>query len=116
LLAEGDIIALQIGDIAPADCVQVAPPSSSTRHAMLRVKAGDLLSLESLRLSSDEIISQLPAGRSTLPPGSDHLLTLCNGMIIFMVEKAPLHEFIRHSSGKPNGAILGEPGTIHFID
>jgi hypothetical protein len=93
LMAEGDLIALQIGDVAPADCVFVSNPEK-------QMEAGERITLQTFDQSLDDVISRLPKGRTTLEPDSEHLLSMCNKMQIFRVLKAPLAKFIRPSYGK----------------
>jgi hypothetical protein len=94
LLVDGDYVALQVGDISPADCV-IANPLSSEEFSC--VAAGDRIELSFFGDSPTSIIDQLPRGRTTLPIDSDHLLTLCNKMRIFRVQKAPLDDFLHRS-------------------
>jgi hypothetical protein len=94
-MAEGDLIALQIGDVAPADCVFVSNPEK-------QMEAGERITLQTFDQSLDDVISRLPKGRTTLEPDSEHLLSMCNKMQIFRVLKAPLAKFIRPSYGMCN--------------
>jgi hypothetical protein len=93
LLVHGDYIALQIGDTAPANCGMVGS------GAQVRVNVGDHMSLELLTQTAIEAMGDLPRGRTTLPPGSDHLLTLCNKKCIFLVLDAPIQDFINRPPG-----------------
>jgi hypothetical protein len=97
LLVAGDYIALQVGDIAPASCAMV-DPSSLTKVST--IASGDRIELSSFGNTLGGVMNQLPRGRSTLPMDSDHLLTLCNKMRVFRVQKAPLDDFIHRSQGK----------------
>lgn len=97
LLVAGDYIALQVGDIAPASCALVDPSSST---AVSTIASGDRIELSSFGNTLAGVMNQLPRGRSTLPMDSDHLLTLCNKMRVFRVQKAPLDDFIHRSQGK----------------
>lgn len=96
LLVEGDFIALQIGDIAPANCAVLDALSS---EELASVVSGDRIEFSSFGDTPASVINELPRGRTTLPPDSDHLLTLCNKMRVFRVLKAPLDDFIHRSSG-----------------
>ena len=95
LLVRGDFIALQVGELAPANCVQVDVESETPLH----IAAGDRLSLESLGQTANEVVQNLPRGRSTIPPWSEHLLTLCNKKCIFQVLEPPLKQFIARPFG-----------------
>ena len=97
LLVEGDCVALQVGDVAPADCIMLDPLSGDQ---VIKVVAGEILSLESIGETSDTIMSHLPSSRATLPDDSHHLLTLCNGKRIFVVERTPIVDFIRQPPGE----------------
>lgn len=96
LLVEGDFVALQVGDTTPADCISLeAKPGDGN----IQLNEGELVSLESIGENSISLTSKLPQGKITLPSFSNHLLTLCNGIRIFVVRKAPLFDFIRHAQG-----------------
>jgi hypothetical protein len=97
LLVAGDYIALQVGDIAPASCA-IVDPSSLTKVST--IASGDRIELSSFGNTLGGVMNQLPRGRTTLPMDSDHLLTLCNKMRVFRVQKAPLDDFIHRSQGK----------------
>jgi hypothetical protein len=97
LLVAGDYIALQVGDIAPASCAIVDPTSS---RKVSTIASGDRIELSSFGDSLASVMNQLPRGRTSLPMDSDHLLTLCNKMRVFRVQKAPLDDFIHRSQGK----------------
>lgn len=98
LLVQGDYIALQIGDIAPANCT--ALEAFDSQGSPIQIAAGHVLTLESLGQEAENLVQQLPTGRSTLPVDSDHLLTFCNGMRIFVVGDAPISELIRRKPGR----------------
>ena len=93
LLVKGDIIALQIGDQAPADCRLAAKSTSSTQF-----RAGELIKTSSI--DQDKTISLFPANRSTLSKRSPLFLPLCNGMRVFVVSETPLEDFLRRPVGK----------------
>ena len=114
LLVEGDIVALQIGDIAPADCSFVVnqyytnnnninkkgtPTSGDGAGAAVPViiQAGEIVTLESMGETTSQVMAELPRGRTTLPEMSEKLLLLCNNMRIFCVQKAPIQDFIHQS-------------------
>lgn len=99
LLVQDDLVALQIGDIAPAH-------SHLLDNPQIQLQRGDRLSLELLQESLSQVLSSLPRGRTTLSSNladmgksSHHFLTLCNRMHIFRVEEIPLQEFIHRSPG-----------------
>ena len=96
LLVRGDYIALQIGDNIPAACVMMNKDKPTT----FKVNAGERLSLELIGQSASEVMADLPKGRSTIAPQSEHLLTVCNRMRVFMVLQAPIEEFILRPSGR----------------
>jgi hypothetical protein len=108
LLVAGDYIALQVGDIAPASCAIVDPSSS---NKVSTIASGDRIELSSFGNTLASVMNQLPRGRSTLPMDSDHLLTICNKMRVFRVQKAPLDDFIHRSQGK--SAHKHEPFTVY---
>lgn len=105
LLVKGDFIAMQCGDIAPADCVMMLNGSISS----VQIKLGSRLSLQNIGLTKESVQQDLPKGRSTLQPGSTHLLTLCNHTQMFLVLDTPLNEFIY----RPPGTFLS--GLIHYL-
>ncbi|KAL7555548.1 hypothetical protein ACA910_013029 [Epithemia clementina (nom. ined.)] len=86
LLVEGDFVALQVGDISPADCCLVEFPE-------IQVKAGESVTLDAME--KDLIMAQLPRGRTSLPNLSENLLLVCSNIRIFKVQQAPIKEFIR---------------------
>ena len=98
LLVRGDWIALQIGDVAPANCSVKNDDASQT---IIQVSAGERLTMETFGYTAEGVTVDLPRGRSTLPnDATNHLLTLCNKMQIFTVVDTPLEKFIRKPSGK----------------
>lgn len=104
LIVKGDFIALQCGDIAPADCVMMQNGSLTS----VKIKLGTRLSLQNMGLTKENVLQELPRGRSTLKPGSTHLLTLCNRTQLFLVLDTPLREFIN----RPPGKCLELPATL----
>lgn len=92
LLVAGDVVALQIGDIAPADCELLDPNDKA-----IRCKVGDSMKTAFVQ---EGFLSTLPSGRTTIQKDSDAFLQLCNGMRIFRVTETPLETFLR----KPTGA------------
>lgn len=94
LLVEGDYVALQVGDVVPAECHLVDDP-------LIRLEVGICIAMADLGETATSILARLPSGRKTLAEkDAEHLLTLCNGMRIFVVDKTPIYDFIRRSEGK----------------
>ena len=101
LLVEGDRIALQVGDSAPAKCRVVEGKKSMTIF-----ESGQEIGLDdSCGESVGSLLGKLSRGRTTLPSrDSDGLLRLCNDVRIFEVLETPLESFLRepqHESKKP---------------
>ena len=88
LLVEGDIIALQIGDMIPADSCFVELPS-------IRLMRGKRLTLDMFGETEADVFAELPVGRTTISSQSEHLLTLCNRIRLVRVLETPLSEFLR---------------------
>jgi hypothetical protein len=95
LLVQGDHIALQIGDVAPATCKLI-----EEHKIPIFLKAGEIITLKTYQETSNLAAGKWPRGRTTLPPDSDRLLTLCNNMRIFEVIETPLEAFLRQPRGK----------------
>eukprot|EP00547_Thalassionema_nitzschioides_P008830 CAMPEP_0194229300 /NCGR_PEP_ID=MMETSP0156-20130528/43822_1 /TAXON_ID=33649 /ORGANISM="Thalassionema nitzschioides, Strain L26-B" /LENGTH=1150 /DNA_ID=CAMNT_0038961849 /DNA_START=68 /DNA_END=3517 /DNA_ORIENTATION=- len=91
LLVQGDYVALQIGDIVPADC-----RSSKTGK---RLRSGESL-VRSASAGKAFASAPLPLGRSSIEQDSRALLPLCNLFDIFIVEEAPVLAFLQRSSGR----------------
>jgi hypothetical protein len=100
LLVKGDFVSLQIGDTAPAACQMTG---KSANGKPVRVQAGDHITLQLAGETAENVISQLPQGRTTLPSDSAHLLTHCNGMRVFIVLETPIDQFIHRPAGTPTG-------------
>jgi len=103
LLVKGDHIALQVGDVAPADCSLVNPFSSFNESTMIR--AGDKIPPEINTKHKNGISTKIPnpgfpSGRSSLPPNSPKLLDLCRNMKIYVVEKSSLEQFLARTGAK----------------
>lgn len=101
LLVEGDRIALQVGDSAPAKCRVV-----EGKKSMSVFESGQKIGLDdSCGESVGSLLGKLSRGRTTLPSNdSDGLLRLCNDVRIFEVLETPLESFLRepqHESKKP---------------
>jgi hypothetical protein len=98
LLVQGDLIGLQIGDIAPATCRTLEGKASVV------FEKGDTISLEASNNTVEGIVSKFPKGRTTLPTDSDELLDLCNNIRVFEIMETPLVAFLRepeHASKVP---------------
>jgi hypothetical protein len=98
LLVQGDRIALQVGDVAPATCQFLDGESTQT------FEKGEKISVDSCKSSLESLVGGLPKGRSTLPAHSDALLDVCNNMRIFVVTETPLDVFLQepqHESRSP---------------
>ena len=99
MLVDGDIIALQVGDIAPAHCSLLESPS-------VTLAMNDRVTLEALGQTEAQLLDNknLPKGRTTLPESSERLMLFCNSMQLFRVDKAPMEEFIyrQHTPSKPS--------------
>ena len=129
LLVEGDFIALQLGDTAPADCELVTgskigsqQPSSALRRRMsapeliglsqntkpirepIIVKAGDRVEpSQKLRFENRnvQVCDHLfPPGKSYLPENSRKLLHLTNHSRVFQVLETPIAHFLRKKAGE----------------
>jgi hypothetical protein len=100
LLVKGDWIALQIGDIAPAQCTTNVTTGESTTKTV-RIAAGERLTMETFGYTAEQLTADLPRGRTTLSPdSSDHFLTLTNKMQIFTLVETPLAASLNRPSGK----------------
>jgi len=104
LLVEGDLVSLQVGDIAPAKCTEVQCSASTSLHRHENIAAGEKLTVQSLsggHRGKGGVFSQLPPGRSSLKPeNSRELLELCNKTRIFVVLETPLVEVLQKGQGK----------------
>jgi hypothetical protein len=89
LLMEGDYVALQIGDIVPANCKSLESGSTLVKGHRIEKFSGKAFAG-----------APLPLGRSTIPSNSKALLSLCNLMKIFVVEEAPIASFLRRPPPK----------------
>ncbi len=119
LLVKGDFVALQTGDIAPADCRMVtgsrfASLTQDTKKVGLKktlshdtgvIKAGETVKLP-LRVRPDQIRNSIqslspwfPPGKSTLPENSRKLLHLCSNMRVYEVLETPMIKFLQSDSG-----------------
>ena len=101
LLVEGDRIALQVGDSAPAKCRVIEGKKSMTIF-----ESGQEIGLDdSCGESVNSLLGKVSRGRTTLPSHDlDGLLRLCNDVRLFEVLETPLESFLRepqHESKKP---------------
>ena len=101
LLVKGDWIALQVGDIAPANCttIQIGSSSVTTTNTSTTFNTGDRITMESLRCTTDNVTANLPLGRTTIQKSSNHFLTLCNNMQICILNDSPIEASLQRSSG-----------------
>lgn len=92
LLVEGDRIALQVGDSAPAKCRVV-----EGKKSMAVFEAGQEIRLDdSCGESVGGLLGKVSRGRTTLPSrDTNGLLRLCNDVRIFEVIESPLETFLR---------------------
>ena len=102
LLVEGDHVALQIGDIAPAKCRRISEENKSSQV----FESGNKITLDvSCGETVESLFGQLRKGRTTLnSQDSAGLLRLCNDVRIFEVLESPLEKFLRepqHESKTP---------------
>jgi len=97
LLVQGDVIALQIGDICPAPC--------KLQNGQ-KIAALERITSATLGRTPISATASLPLGKTTLGPESLHLLTLCNAMFVCTVEESPLMAFLN----RPD-----EPGRLPQI-
>lgn len=93
LLVHGDHIAMQIGDTAPANC-------RLAEDGMKVIGVGDRITVDSFGAGTASVVGTLPRGRSTLENDSDHLLSLCNNMRIFVLLESPLESFLLQRNGE----------------
>jgi hypothetical protein len=94
LLVEGDFVALQVGDLAPATCISVGISSA------VKIDGGERLTLETFGETAESVLETLPKGRTTLPNESDALMKLCNHTQIFKLLESPLKGFLVEPRGK----------------
>jgi hypothetical protein len=100
LMIQGDLLALQIGDMAPAECSSIGEGNAIT------LKAGERLRLETYGATTDSTKSQLPRGRTTLSVNAKELLTLCNRMQMFVVKETPIQSFLNRPICKGLGLLI----------
>ena len=101
LLVKGDIIALQVGDVVPAN-VELLDASLN-----ITLMKGERVTLESLSSMSKRNMREkrkypfsLPPGKLQFQPESRQLLDLCNSMRIFKLQETPLLEFLKQGTSK----------------
>lgn len=100
LLVEGDYIALQVGDVAPARCKLLASTDSLSSTSRI-IEGGERITTSSFgNLWGLSPSIQFPPGKTTVPSQSRQLLQLCNHMSVFRVEATPLESFLRLPNGK----------------
>jgi len=96
LLVKGDHVALQVGDIAPAQC-RILNDGGYAAAGGYEVAGGDRITSESFGIQQT---GPLPKGRTLLPRGSQRLLDLCNRLRIFVLLESPLDEYLRRPLGE----------------
>lgn len=95
LLVKGDWVALQVGDIAPANCTAFSKDMTT-----IHICAGELVTTETFRCTVESVTSNLPQVRATLTSHlPDHFLTLCNNMHICTVVDSPILASLNRSTG-----------------
>lgn len=105
LLVKGDLLALQIGDMAPAKCQLLLVVGGQGNHHYHHpittiLQAGERVTIETVGETMESTRSQLPRGRCTLTANSNELLTLCNMTQIFVVLETPIQSFLTRPRGK----------------
>ena len=113
LLVEGDYIALQIGDIAPASCEaihdtknnrQMRRFSESSAPAKRKSKRLIIQAHEkvpsTLHLNAKGGFANLPPGRSRLPNKSKVLMQATGNIQVFQLKGTPINEFL-HTAPSP---------------
>lgn len=100
LLAKGDIIALQVGDVAPARCMLL---SSDSLRSKCTIEGGEMITASTFGdLWGLSPCQKFPPGKSTVPSNSCKLMELCNNMSLFVLEETPLEPFLRLPNGTSN--------------
>ncbi len=104
LLAKGDIIALQVGDVAPARCMLLSSESDCPiLRSKCTIEGGEMITASSFGdLWGLSPCQKFPPGKSTVPSTSCKLLELCNNMSLFVLEETPLEPFLKLPNGKSN--------------
>lgn len=96
LLVKGDWVALQVGDIAPTNCITSCKHDGETIH----INAGERLTMESFGCTAESVTTNLPQCRAVLTSHSPNpFLTLCNNMHICTLEDSPVSSSLNRSSG-----------------
>ena len=112
LLVQGDFIALQVGDVAPAKCRLVDAGGGTVKtKAPCVLEAGERISLATFGKARHSPLTRFPRGKSTVQPESRELLALCNEMSVFVLEETPLEDFLRLPHGKKCFGLLRPFGT-----
>ena len=108
LLVRGDLIALQVGDVAPCKC-RVLNTEGGEQKISAEFDVGETITVRKSSESEEnikQIISDLPKGRTTFPPDSNKLLQLCNGMTVFKVLETPIVPLLREKEKDPKSPQL----------
>jgi len=97
LLVRGDYIALQLGDLAPANVVMI----ENGERTSLQLVPGECFTLGASSQSEiEEAMKTLPKGCTTISDKSSDILKLCNQKRIFLILETPLESFIYRRCGK----------------
>jgi hypothetical protein len=102
LLVEGDLIALQVGDLAPAKCRMIEIDSKGNLLSSVVVCGGEKVTNTPSVGKRRSFATSFPRGKSTVKLDSRHLLTLCDRMRIFRLEETPVKRIL----SIPEGEIL----------
>lgn len=98
LLVRGDLVALHVGDVAPARCRLI--DSTGTVKSLCVIEGGERITVASFGDSPPSPTSKFPRGKSVVSPESRHLLELCNHLSLFEMEETPLESFLGLPHGK----------------
>jgi hypothetical protein len=98
LLVQGDFVALQVGDVAPARCRLIN--GTGTIKPLCVIEGGERITVASLGDSRPSPTSKFPRGKSAVPPESRQMMELCNHLSLFEMEETPLESFLRLPHGK----------------
>jgi hypothetical protein len=111
LLVEGDVIALQVGDFAPALVEEIlnttkrkSVPDNSDLNP-IQVHLGERITVDTCSASGTgsshgDTMPSLPRGKLTLSADSVKLLSLCNDMRLFRMKETPLSRFLQFDYGE----------------
>jgi hypothetical protein len=100
LLVEGDLIALQVGDLAPAKCRMIEIDSKGNLLSSVVVCGGEKVTNTPSLGNRRSFSSSFPRGKSTVKSDSRYLLTLCDRMRIFRLEETPVKRILSIPEGE----------------